>query len=204
MDLDAILAETNAYKRIAQRTDAVDTLVVTDQSKATFLALVNNLDRIYRAILPDVKATQYYPIRTLLVALAEEIRSLAPEVDISEVMDDVEDLLDRSIATPGYVIRGSAPPTVEEDIADYHTDQAPHLVDLSQIDIEALKEHFKGSRKRIEVEKLRGAIHTKLKKMIRLNRQRLDYMQQFQRLIDEYNAGSRNVEQFFQDLISEL
>jgi len=133
--------------------------------------------------------------------MAHEIRSLAPEVDISEVMDGVDDLLDRSIATPGYVIHGSALPVTHEERAVYHTDDHPHLVDLSQIDIETLKEHFKQGRKRIEIEKLRGAIHTKLKKMVQLNRQRMDYLQQFQRLIDEYNAGSRNVEQFFDDLV---
>ncbi len=201
VDLDAILAETNVFKRVALRQDAVDALVVTDESKATFLALAANVDKIYRAVLPDPLGSEYLPVRSLLVTLAHEIRSLAPEVDISEVMDDVQDLLDRSIATPGYVIHGSALPVTQEEQAVYHTDDHPHLVDLSQIDIEALKEHFKQGRKRIEIEKLRGAIHTKLKKMVRLNRQRMDYMRQFQRLIDEYNAGSRNVEQFFEDLI---
>ncbi len=75
------------------------------------------------------------------------------------------------------------------------------MVDLSQIDIEALKEHFKQGQKRIEIEKLRGAINRKLQALVRLNRQRMDYMQQFQQMIDEYNAGSRNAEQFFADLI---
>jgi type I restriction enzyme R subunit len=201
VDVDKILAETRAFQRIALRQDAVNALVVNDETRGTFLAMAANLDKIYRAILPDPMANRYLPIRTLFVVLAEEIRSLAPEVDISGVMDDVEALLDRSIATPGYVIQASASLAAREERAAYSTQNNSHLVDLSQIDLEALKEHFKQSRKRIEIEKLRGAINRKLKSMVRLNRGRIDYMQQFQRMIEEYNAGSRNAEQFFADLI---
>lgn len=78
---------------------------INDEAKQTFLTLVGNVDRIYRAILPDSLAGQYQPLRSLLVVLADKIRSLAPEVDISGVMGEVETLLDRSIAPQGYVIR---------------------------------------------------------------------------------------------------
>jgi len=200
VDVGAILAETGVFTRVAMRADAVDALVITDQSKATFLALVANVDRIYRAILPDAMAKQYLPVRGLLVALAEEMRSLAPEADISDVTGEVEDLLDRSIAPYEYIISRSAAPTKEPGVP-YRTGDDPYQVDLSQIDIEALKEHFRQSRKRIEIEKLRGAINRKLQAMVRLNRARMDYMGQFQHLIDEYNAGSRNAEQFFDDLV---
>lgn len=72
---------------------------------------------------------------------------------------------------------------------------------MSQIDLEALQAHFKNSQKRIEIEKLRGAINRKLQQMVRLNRQRMDYMQQFQQMIEAYNAGSRNADLFFSELI---
>jgi type I restriction enzyme R subunit len=199
--VDQILAETSAFKRVAMRADAVNALMLNDESKSSFLALANNVDRIYRAVLPDPAATDYLPLRSLLVVLAEGIRSSAEVPDISQVMDEVEALLDRSVAPQGYVIRGSALPESREAAVAYHTDSHPHLLDLSQIDIEALKEHFKNSRKRLEIEKLRGAINRKLQEMVRRNRQRMDYMQHFQRMIDEYNAGSRNVEQFFADLV---
>jgi type I restriction enzyme R subunit len=37
--------------------------------------------------------------------------------------------------------------------------------------------------------------------MLRLNKSRMNYLDKFQQMIDEYNAGSRNVEIFFADLI---
>jgi type I restriction enzyme R subunit len=113
----------------------------------------------------------------------------------------VEALLDRSVAPQEYIIRGPTLPEAKDAREAYETDAHPHLLDLSQIDVQALQEHFKHSRQRIEIEKLRGAIQRKLAALVRLNRQRMDYMQQYQRMIDEYNAGSRNAEQFFADLI---
>lgn len=37
--------------------------------------------------------------------------------------------------------------------------------------------------------------------MVRLNKTRMDYLEKFQLMIAEYNADSRNVQMFFNDLI---
>jgi type I restriction enzyme R subunit len=52
------------------------------------------------------------------------------------------------------------------------------------------------------VERLKGSINSKLKAMVRLNRTRMDYLDRFQKMIDEYNAGSMNVDGFFRRLKS--
>jgi type I restriction enzyme R subunit len=74
-------------------------------------------------------------------------------------------------------------------------------IDLSQIDFEALKQRFEQGRKRTEVEKLRAALNSKLRRMIRLNRTRMDYYSEFQRMIDEYNAGAASVEAVYDALL---
>src|ERR1700726_1799748 len=61
--------------------------------------------------------------------------------------------------------------------------------------------HFERSRKHIETEKLRGAIASKLKRMLQLNKGRVNYQERFQQMIDDYNVGSANVEMFFDELI---
>ena len=38
--------------------------------------------------------------------------------------------------------------------------------------------------------------------MVQLNRTRADYLEKFQELIDSYNGGSRNIEEFFRELIA--
>lgn len=119
------------------------------------------------------------------MVLAEKIRSLSPEVDISEVMGKVEKLLDESIETEGYIIDREARP-----------------IDLSLIDFDALKKKFMESEKHIETERLKGAINSKLTRMVRLNRTRINLMEKFQQMIDEYNSGAMNVEIFFDKLMN--
>jgi len=167
--------------------DAVDAILVNDETKVRYLALARHVDRLYKAILPDVAANTFSPQRALFAAMADKIRSLIPAADITAFMGDVESLLDTSVATEGYVI---------------HDPGEAYRLDLSQIDFEALKEHFAQGRKRTEAEKLRGTLNAKLRQMVRLNKSRMDYLERFQRMIDEYNAGSANVQLFFENLVA--
>ena len=100
-------------------------------------------------------------------------------------MDEVSTLLDYSIATEGYVIKPSA-------TANY--------IDLSQIDFDALRAKFDKGRKATEAQKLRGTIAQKLVRMVRLNHTRIDFLQEFQKMIDDYNSGAANIETWFAKL----
>ncbi len=77
----------------------------------------------------------------------------------------------------------------------------PKIINLAQVDFEALKKKFLKERKRVEVEKLRGIINSALERMVRLNKTRADYLEKFQRMIDEYNQGAANVEESFERLL---
>src|SRR4030065_898427 len=105
-------------------------------------------------------------------------------------MEKVEDLVDESITAKGYIIR--------EPVTPYGKKK---LVDLSEIDFKALKKEFAKERRRMEIEKLRGAINSALEKMVRLNKTRVDYLEKFQKLIDEYNQGAATLEEFFERLL---
>jgi len=188
VELEAIQA-AEGFERVKLLDDAVDAILVNDQSRERYLLLAGNVSKLYKAILPDPQANELAPTCILLEVIARKMRSLTPPPDISEVMREVDKLLDESIAAQGYVI--------ETD--PYGTE---HLVDLSKIDFEALRAKFERSRKHIETETLKGTIMRKLKRMVRLNRTRMDYLEQFQKMIDEYNAGSMNVEEFFKQLIA--
>jgi len=180
----------DGFDRVSFLDDAVDALVATEDIKRRYMDLATNVQRLYKAVLPDPAATVVQPDCMLIRILAEKIRALLPPADISGVMQQVEDLLDHSIAAEGYVIREPAEP--------YGADQ---LVDLSRIDFDALKARFERGRKHTEVERVKNAVASQLSKMVRLNRTRMDYLERFQRMIDEYNSGSVNVEEFFQRLM---
>ncbi len=164
--------------------DSVEKIIVNDDLKIKYLALAANVDRLFKAILPDTRAGEFAAKRKVFTVLADKIRALRPEADISEVMGKVGELLDESVTARSYVIR-----------------EPGVFYDLSKVDFETLKQRFEQGRKRTEAEKLRSTINAKLRRLVRLNRSRMNYLEEFQRLIDEYNTGSRNVEEFFDELI---
>ncbi|MGZ3680473.1 MAG: type I restriction enzyme endonuclease domain-containing protein, partial [Ktedonobacterales bacterium] len=193
IDPQAIIA-AQGFDRVRLLEDAVDALVVNDDTRKKYIDLAAAVARLYRAILPDTTASTYTPIVTLYAVIAAKIKSLLDPADISDVIADIDRLLDESIATDGYVIKG-----VAERGELYAVNRR---VDLSQIDFDALRAHFERARKHTEVQKLRGAIGAKIARMVRLNKTRANYLEKLQRLIDEYNVGSLNVEIFFDKLVA--
>ena len=190
--IDVLAVEqADPVERISLFDDAVEALVKADDIKKGFLNLADQVERLYKAVLPDLEANAFAGIRDLFMALAKKIRSLSPPVDITGIMGSVEELLDHSISTEGYVI--------EDPPGPYDQD---HLVDLNRIDFEALKKRFEQGRKSTETEKVKGSVARKLRQMVRLNRSRMDYLDKFQNMIDEYNSGSVNIEEFFDRLMN--
>jgi type I restriction enzyme, R subunit len=82
-----------------------------------------------------------------------------------------------------------------------HATEETSLIDLSQINFDALKDHFDKGRKRTQAEKLKQAVGDKLQSMVKLNKTRTDLLEKFKKLIDEYNKGL-DVDGFFAKLVT--
>lgn len=182
------IAAAQGFERIGRIDEAVEAILTNEEDKKRFLQLASRVARLFKAILPDAAANAHAPLSVLVAYLADKIRAMTEQPDISAVMGDVEELLNDSIATEGYRI---GPPSTPEA-----------LINLSEIDFEALQAKFAQGRKRTEAEKLRRLIEGKLGQMLRANHSRADFADKFQKLIDEYNAGSKNVEEFFAELVN--
>jgi type I restriction enzyme R subunit len=184
------IQDAEGFGRVGLLDDAVETLVAPEEIKRRYIDLANTVQRLYKAVLPDPDARAFAAEVSPVRVIAEKIRALTPPADIAQFMYQVEGLLDRSIATEGYIFHDSGPSNVDE-----------RLIDLSGVDFEALAEKFKTDHKRTLNEKLKGTVAQKLMAMVRLNRTRMDYLKRFQQMIDEYNAGTLNAEEFFQQLM---
>jgi type I restriction enzyme R subunit len=186
IDLDTIAA-AQGFARIGYIDEAIEAILQSDDSKKRYLQIANRVARLFKAILPDPMATELAPQAVLVAYLAAKIRAETEQADISAVMADVEELLNDSIATEGYRIGA--------------VDKPKALVNLSEIDFEALQEQFAQGKKRTEAEKLRRLIEGKLAQMLQLNHSRTDFAEKFEELIAKYNAGSQNIESLFHELV---
>ena len=184
VDINKIIS-ASGFDKIRMVDDAVEAIIVNDDSKKQFRSLAGDVTRLFKAILPDSRANEFSAVAATLKVISEKIFP-PKEVDISEAMEEVEELLDSSIAADGYEIK--------EQGDDY-------LIDLSKINFEALKKKFETGRKRTEAEKLRRMIHGKLLKMVKANRSRMDFLLKFQQMIEDYNLGRASIEEFFRRLM---
>jgi type I restriction enzyme, R subunit len=102
VELDTILKATG-FEREKLKEDAVAAFVEKDDTRRQFFSLVGEVQKVFKSLLPDPAANQFGPIRKMLIVIAEKIRSEVGSADITSILEEVEDLLDSSIATEGYL-----------------------------------------------------------------------------------------------------
>lgn len=186
------IADSDRLMQIKYIGDATDALLKNDETKRRYLSLASQVDKLFKAILPDPDAKNYADICSVIRVIAERIRSIIEEdVDIADVKKKIEDLLNETVEVIGYL---------KEDHHD--TLYGKKRIDLSKIDFEALKKKFdKGKKKNTQVAMLEAVIRGKLEKLVRLNKLRAGLLEKFQKMIAEYNSGSMNIEKLFEELL---
>jgi type I restriction enzyme R subunit len=173
--------------RLAAMAHAVDVLIAPETLRREFYGHERLVSTLFRAVKPDPAALEcaarVVGITTLTGAIRAKLSPNPP--DISEILRQIDGVLDDSIT--GLTVREGGPPPI----------------DLSKVDFEALARRFSEStHKNTDLEALKTAIRIKMEKLIRLNRTRTDFAEKFEALIASYNAGSRSIEQLFQELLS--
>jgi type I restriction enzyme R subunit len=173
-------------ERLQSIEDAVNALISPDAVRRDFFGHERLVATLYRAVKPDAAALEFAGRAACISTMGEAIRAkLSPNPpDISKVMSGISELLDHSIT--GITVR----------------EQGPPALDLSKINFAALANRFKQSKhKNTELEALKAAIRVQLEKLLRLNRTRTDFAEKFEELIASYNAGSRNIEDLYEELL---
>jgi type I restriction enzyme R subunit len=187
VDLES-LAKAEGFEFIALRDASVEALLVDDVTRRAYLERSDRVRRLFAAILPDPAAMAHVRVVGVARNLAETIRSLDPAPDLSGVAGAVQELLDRSVGAEEYVIRAAAAG------ADADT-----LIDLNAIDFDALAARFAG-KKRSSTQRLAGQLRVSAESAARRNPTRMNLVERLRRLIDEYNAGSLNVDEMLRRL----
>lgn len=186
VDLDA-LTKLRGFELVAAGRQAVEMLMVDDDEKTAFLAHVSLVNRLYKAILPDIRASEFSRLRAVAKFLADGIAEYTERPEVSGVMGRVEQLLDESIAANDYLVPDS---------------DADALFDLGAVDWPGLEEAFKHGRPRTAAQRLRSLLSAQITSLVRLNPMRVDLVERFEKLVADYNAGSMNTEAFFRELLA--
>ena len=179
--------QTDGFERLAAIEKLVNAIVASQDSRREYEDIAASFNQLFKGILPDAQANTYLPTYQLLRTVEGQLHALAAETDIGDLSKDIENLLDSSIEAGNYTIKEL---------------QADDLIDLSQIDFEKLRKEFGVESNNIKVEKLRGKLDARLKRLIQLNKTRIGLADKFKSLIDDYNAGSKSSEESFDELMA--
>lgn len=176
-----------------ERADAVEQganrLMAPEAVKRDFMAHARLVDALYGAVKPDPVAVEFGARCGSIRALADFIRNTSDPPDISHVLQGINELLDRSIGAEPFKIKAGA--------------QGYGSIDLSKIDFGKLAKRFEKTKPTAsDLERLKAAVRAQLERMVRLNRTRADYLEKFGALIEDYNNGSRNIEEIFKELVA--
>lgn len=178
--------DANPLQKIQIIEDFVNTILTSEKTKKEFQNSFSKINLLYKAILPDVKASEFSEYIQLLNIINERIRSLSiDEYNLDEIKKEIEDLLDESLVTEKYKI-----------------EKKFEVKDLSKIDFEALKNYFASSRKNMQLESFKTAIEEKIEEMVQKNKSRKRFIDKLNLILWEYNAGSKNVDDTFNALIT--
>ena len=186
VDLDA-LGRLKGFELVAAGKQTVEMLMVDDEERTAFLTRASMVDRLYKAILPDLRANEFSRGRAVSKYLADAIAAYTERPDLSGLLGRVGQLLDESVAAREYLIP-------ESDLEA--------LFDLGAVDWAGLEEASKQGRPRTAAQRLRSLMSARISALVRLNPARVDLVERFEKLVADYNAGSMNTEVFFQELLA--
>lgn len=182
------IMKAQGFERIQKLGAAQEAILGEDARKKRFLMLAITVDRLFKAILPDPQANEFTAERAFFVVLSEKLRALEIGADLSDVEADLGALLDVSVGaqglTPTFRIVGEG-----------------GWLDLSKLDVEAIKSYCAANGTRTTLEKLGATLAAQVAGMVRLNRTRGHFASEFARLMDEYNAGAHDVNAHFEALV---
>ena len=196
IDLSAIISSpADGFAKLTLLDNASE-ILLEPKNKDEFTAFLRQINRIFKAIMPDDSANQYVPCRIAINIIYSQMRLKSGlTIDDEDVLDvirnQVNELLDESIST--IQIKSNLPEPI--NIADIDFDALATMVAKVQ------------KPKQSDAERLKNIIERKLQPMVLKNKARQDLQQKFLELVEQYNLGAYTAEEFFnrlKEFINEL
>jgi len=175
----ARLTGTKGFTRIAALADAVDAVYSSDEAKRRFEILARQIFSCFKALLMEPSAFIHAERHDNLEAIHKKLTERRDTADVTELLKALHRIVNEAIRTRAL------DQVFEES----------RLYDLSQIDLEKLRDEFakKVKRKATALQNIRDLVEKKLAEMLARNPQRMDYYKRYQEIIAGYNREKDRV-----------
>lgn len=191
INIGEIIAEEDTLDRLEMLRQAYMKILENDDRKNRFTVLSNLLINLYDASKPEIFERGWYhekfaPLNYLNGLLCNQI----DDEKLSKARLKMAQTLDQSVTSEapdpngGFVIHEG------------------EVIDLSKLDLDAIKKTIDGSPyKALEVDNLRKYIEQVLRQMINRNLTRVLFSERYQHIIDQYNAGGTENQDYYEQLL---
>ena len=191
VNIGEIIAEADTLDRLEMLRQAYMKLLENDDRKNRFTVLSNLLMNLYDASKPEIfergwHNEKFAPINYLNGLLCNQI----DDEKLNKAKLKMAQTLDQSVTSE------------EPDNNDGFVIHEGEVIDLSKLDIDAIKKTIGDSPyKALEIDNLREYIEKVLRQMINKNQTRVLFSERYQHIIDQYNAGGTENQNYYEQLL---
>lgn len=191
INIEGIIAESNTLDQLELLRQAYVKILEKDEWKDRFKILSNLLINLYDASKPEIferdwANDKFTPISYLYGLFCNQI-------------DDEK--LNRAKARMAYTLDDSVSAVVVEDQTRYGIYRSK-VIDLSKLDVDAVRKVISESPyKALEIDSLREYIEDTLTQLINKNCTRIAFSERYKNIIDRYNAGGSENEDYYEKLL---
>ena len=192
VDISAIISESDTLDRLDQLRDAYNIIISNDESKDKFKVILNTLMNLYEASRPEIfekswSNEKFAPLAYLYGLFCHTIN----DEKINRARQRMAQVLDTSVSSQ----------QAEDNDAGLVIHQGK-VIDLSKVDVDELRKEIKVAQyKAIEIDDLRAYIEQALQQMLNRNITRQRFSQRYKNIIDRYNAGGSENEDYYEQLL---
>jgi len=196
-DINAILnLGERGFKEVELFQEYADKILEKDEYRKQLGLFVNTIVGLYDSAKPEIYS---YPKikkdRDILEYLKKVVdRNVDADESIERAKEKLDALLDSSVLGKGDL----------REASERYIINTSRQVDLSKLDFARLREDFPEKRhKNIAFADLRELMEIKLKQMLSQNNTRGSFLERFDKIIEDYNAGSLSIEEAYQELVQQ-
>ncbi len=191
--LSKIIEMTDIFDKLDEFRNAYNTVVAVDDNKEQFKVLLNVLMNLYDASKPEIFerhwSNEKFPPLAYLYGL---FNHTIDDEKVNRARVRMSQLLDTSVTSN----------PAEDNSNGQWAIHGTKVIDLSKIDVDELRKELKTAQyKAIEIDDLKDFIDQALQRMMKQNCTRDSFAQRYKNIIDRYNAGGSENEDYYEQLL---
>lgn len=192
IELTKIMDGASTFDKLDELRKAYDKIVANDDTKTEFKVILNCLMNLYEASKPEIFEKHW------------ENEMFSPLVYLFGLLHQTidDEKIKRARVRMGQLLDGSVNAERADDEHYEYEIHGREVIDLSKIDVDELRKEIKQAvYKAVEIDDLKAFIEEALQRMINKNITRQKFSERFKNIIDRYNAGGSENEDYYEQLV---